>query len=168
MLNMKQSFAFVACLVILSLSFSVAGQNQTDPSLPGYVPVTRYDPNRNAETDIKDAVLEARRTGKRVLVDVGGEWCSWCHILDKFFDQNPKLLEYREQHYVMVKINFSPENKNDKLLSHYPTIPGFPHLFVLDAKGKLLRSQGTGELEAGKSYNAQKVYGFLRKWALQN
>lgn len=164
---MKQAFAFLTSLVILSLPFSVAGQNKTDPSLAKYVSVTRYDPNRNAETDIKDAVLEARRTGKHVLVDVGGEWCVWCHILDKFFDQNPKLLAYREQHYVMVKINYSPENKNDKVLSRYPPIPGFPHLFVLDTKGKLLRSQGTGALEAGKSYNAEKVYGFLRKWALQ-
>lgn len=164
---MKQSFAFLASFVILSLPFSVAGQNKTDPTMPKYVPVSRYDPNRNAESDIKDAVLEARRTGKRVLVDVGGEWCVWCHILDKFFDQNPKLLEYREQNYVMVKINYSQENKNDKLLSRYPNIPGFPHLFVLNTTGKLLRSQGTGELEAGKSYNSEKVYRFLRKWALQ-
>lgn len=164
---MKESFAFLACLVILSLPLSVGGQNKTDASLPKYVPVIRYDPNRNADTDIKSAVLEARRTGKLVLVDVGGEWCVWCHILDEFFDQNPKLLEYREQNYVMVKINYSPENKNDTVLSRYPAIPGFPHLFVLDTKGKLLRSQDTGELEAGKSYNAQKVYGFLRKWALQ-
>jgi thioredoxin-related protein len=164
---MKQPFAFFACFVILSLPCCVAGQNKTDPSLPPYVPVTIYDPNRNAETDIKDAVLEARRTGKRVLVDVGGEWCVWCHTLDKFFVENPKLLEYREQNYVMVKINFSPENKNARVLSRYPAIPGFPHLFVLDTKGRLLRSQGTGELEAGKSYNAERVFRFLRKWAVQ-
>lgn len=164
---MKHSFAFLACLVILSLPFCVTGQNKTDPSLPKYVPVTMYDPNRNAETDIKDAVQEARRTGKRVLVDVGGEWCVWCHILDKFFEENPKLLEYREHNYVMVKINYSPENKNARVLSRYPAIPGFPHLFVLDTKGRLLRSQGTDELEAGKSYNAEKVFRFLRKWALQ-
>src|SRR6185369_5147762 len=156
---MKESFAFLACFVILSLPFSVGGQDNTHPSLPKYVHVTRYDPNRNADTDIKNAVIEARRTGKLVLVDVGGEWCVWCHILDEFFDHNPKLLEYREQNYVMVKINYSPENKNDKVLSRYPAIPGFPHLFVLDTKGKLLRSQGTEELEAGKSYNSEKVYG---------
>ena len=164
---MKQSFAFLVCFVILSLSFSGAGQNKTDSSLLKYIPVTKYDPKRNAETDIKDAVLEAQRTGKLVLVDVGGEWCVWCHILDKFFDQNPKLLEYREQNFVIVKINYSPENENDKVLSRYPRIPGFPHLFVLDTKGKLLHSQGTSELEAGKSYNAEKVYAFLRKWASQ-
>ena len=102
---MKKSFALIACVIIFSLSFSAAGQNNKAPSPSKYAPVTTYDPKRNGEMDIKDAVLEARRTGKRVLVDVGGEWCIWCHILDKFFDQNPKLLEYREQNYVMVKLN---------------------------------------------------------------
>ena len=156
---------FFVCLLILS--FSVAGQNNSPSSASAYVPVTKYDPERDAEADIKDAVVEAQRTGKRVLVDVGGEWCVWCHTLDRFFEQNPKLLEYREQHFVMVKINYSPENKNEKLLSRYPQIPGFPHLFVLDEKGKLLHSQDTSELEEGKSYNLEKLSSFLKNWASQ-
>jgi thioredoxin-related protein len=162
---MKQSCVSIVCVIIFSLSCSVVGQNNKASSLSKYVPVTTYDPKRNAETDIKDAVVEARRTGKRVLVDVGGEWCIWCHILDKFFDQNPKLLEYREQNFVMVKINYSPENKNEKVLSRYPKIPGFPHLFILDTKGKLLHSQDTSELEEGRSYNLDKFSAFLRRWA---
>jgi thiol:disulfide interchange protein len=144
---------------------SAPGQNKTAAPLSKYVAVTTYDPKRNAETDIKDTVLEAQRTGKRVLVDVGGEWCIWCHTMDKFFDQNPKLLEYREQNFVMVKINYSSENKNEKLLSRYPKIPGFPHLFVLDTNGKLLHSQDTSELEAGKSYNLERFFSFLKRWA---
>lgn len=154
----------MACVIILSLSLSAVGQNNK-PSK--YVPVTTYDPKRNADTDINDAVIEARRTGKRVLVDVGGEWCIWCHILDKFFDQNPKLLEFREQNFVMVKINYSPENKNEKVLSRYPNVPGFPHLFILDGKGKLLHSQDTSELEEGKGYNLEKFSAFLKKWSPQ-
>ena len=164
---MRKSFSFIACVIIFSISFSAVGQNNKASSPSRYVPVTTYDPKRDAETDIKEAVLEARRTGKRVLVDVGGEWCIWCHILDKFFDQNPTLLEYREQNFVMVKINYSPENKNEKFLSRYPKIPGFPHLFILDTKGKLLHSQDTSELEEGKSYNLDKFSAFLKRWASQ-
>src|ERR1051326_6142541 len=36
-----------------------------------YVPVHAYDPKRNADQDIKDAVAEANREGKRVLLEVG-------------------------------------------------------------------------------------------------
>jgi thioredoxin-related protein len=162
---MKKFCASIICVLILSISLASAKQSKTASVPTVYVPVTKYDPKRNAEADLRDAVLEAKRTGRNVLVDVGGEWCVWCHILDSFFDQHRELLEYREKNFVMVKINYSPENKNEALLSRYPRIPGFPHLFVLDAKGKLLRSQGTGQLEEGKSYNLDKVFTFLKKWA---
>lgn len=162
---MKQFCASIICVLTVSLSLASAKQNK--PASAVYVPVKKYDPKRNAEADLRDAVLEAKRTGRNVLVDVGGEWCVWCHILDSFFDQHKELLEYREKNFLMVKINYSPENKNEELLSHYPRIPGFPHLFVLDAKGRLLHSQDTGLLEEGKSYNLDKVFAFLKKWAPQ-
>ena len=39
------------------------------------------------------------------------------------------------------------------------------HLFVLDDAGKLLLSQSTGELEAGKDYDKAKLLAFLRRHA---
>src|SRR5262245_40625541 len=161
---MKISIITIVCLIVLFSASGAYGQKKST-SPPAYVPVTIYDSKRDAEADIRDAVQEAARTGKRVLVDVGGEWCGWCHTLDKFFEQNPKLLEYREQNFVMVKINYSPENENEKLLSQYPKIPGFPHLFILNTKGKLLHSQDTSELEEGKSYNLEKLFAFLKNWS---
>jgi hypothetical protein len=41
--------------------------------------VPKFDPKRDAANDINDAVKEAKRTGRRVILDVGGEWCGWCH-----------------------------------------------------------------------------------------
>ena len=126
---------------------------------------SKYDPSRNADQDIKNAVVEAQKTGRRILLEVGGEWCSWCHIMDKYFQVNPTLTESRDRHYVIVKINFSPENENKTVLSRYPKIPGYPHLFVLDSDGTLLQSQGTSELEEGQSYNLGRFTAFLDKWA---
>jgi thioredoxin-related protein len=132
-----------------------------------YVPVTKYDPGRNAEQDLRNAVSEAQSSGKRILLEVGGEWCSWCHIMDRYFDQNPNLTKLRDTGYVTVKINFSKENENEKFLSKYPKIPGYPHLFVLEKDGKLLHSQFTADLEEGQSYNLQKFTDFLKKWTPQ-
>ena len=129
-----------------------------------YTPVAKYDPSRSAEQDLRNAITEAQRTGKRILLEVGGEWCSWCHIMDKFFDQNPNLTKLRDTNYVTVKINFSKENENGKFLGQYPKIPGYPHLFVLESNGKLLHSQFTGDLEQGQSYNLQKFTKFLEAW----
>lgn len=41
-----------------------------------YVPVTTYDPKRDAAKDIDAAILEAQITGKHILLVVGGDWLS--------------------------------------------------------------------------------------------
>ena len=124
----------------------------------------RFDPARDPAKDVAAAVAQARDEGKRVLVDVGGEWCSWCHIMDRFFAADDEAREMRDRGFVVVKVNYSPQNKNQAFLSRYPRIAGYPHLFVLGPDGKLLHSQDTGELEAGKSYDRDKMLGFLRNW----
>jgi thioredoxin-related protein len=157
--------ALLLCSLFLVPSFEGRTGNADGPQKTNYVPVTRYDPHRNAARDIQDAVAEARRTGKRVLLEVGGEWCGWCHRMDRYFEESPKLLELRERNFITVKINFSPANENKKVLSAYPEIQGYPHIFVLDNDGKFLHSQNTGELESGKSYDLERFIAFLKKWA---
>ena len=100
-----------------------------------------------------------------MLVEVGGDWCKWCHIMDGYYEQNPPLLELREKNYVMVKINFSPGNLNEKVLSRYPKIPGYPHIFILDGDGKLVHDVPTNLLEAGESYDLTKFTAFLKQWS---
>jgi hypothetical protein len=59
-------------------------------------------------------------------------------------------------------VNWSPANKNERVLSAWPRVTGYPHLFVLDAAGRVVRSQPSVELEAGKDYDAVKMLAFLR------
>ena len=69
-----------------------------------------------------------------------------------------------EENFIVVKINYSKENKNEKFLSQYPAIEGYPHFFVLESDGKLLHSQNTGDLEKDKDYDKDKFLEFLNKW----
>lgn len=124
-----------------------------------------FDPARDPVADLETAKVEAKRGGKRILLDVGGEWCSWCHILDDFIGGDGELRSFRDANFVWVKVNYSPENENQAFLSQYPEIKGYPHIFVLDNDGKLLHSQFTGELEKGKSYDKKKFFDFLKAWA---
>ncbi len=125
-----------------------------------------FDPSRDAAADLAAGLKLATKEKKRVLVDVGGNWCGWCHKLDKLFKSDAEIAKVLKAKYVIVKINFSPENENKAVLSKFPTISGYPHLFVLDAKGKLLHSQDTGLLETGPAHDPEKVMDFLKKWAL--
>lgn len=155
----------IVIVTLAAVQFSSTSGSPQDETRSRYVPVTKYDPARNADQDIQDAIAEAKRTKKRILLEVGGEWCSWCHRLDEFFAAHPELTELRDKNYVTVKINFSEENPNKEVLSRYDPISGYPHIFVLDSHGKLVKSQGTGVFEEGKSYVAERLNTFLTDWA---
>ena len=126
--------------------------------------VPKFDPKRDAAKDISEALADAKRTNRRVILDVGGEWCGWCHALDRYFVEHADLRALRDQHYVWLKVNYSPENTNAAVLGRYPRISGYPHLFVLDQDGSLVQSQDTSPLEEGPSYNYDRMKAFLMKW----
>ena len=125
----------------------------------------RYDPSRDPEKDLDAACAEAKNSNKYLFVVVGGEWCVWCHIMDEFFHEHQDLMLLRDKNYVLLKVNMSRENMNRTFLSHYPNIRGYPHIFILDAEGKLIRSQPSNELEDGRSYNPKNFKKFLEKYA---
>ncbi len=130
-----------------------------------------FDPARDPAADLETAKVEAQRGNKHIILDVGGEWCSWCHLMDQFVEGDAEIRRFRDANYVWMKVNYSEENENAAFLSQYPQVKGYPHLFVLDSDGSLLQSQFTGELEKakneGKGYNRSKFMAFLKKWAPQ-
>jgi thioredoxin-related protein len=165
-------FRLSAVFLLAAMSLTTVAAAQGKPAAPekpqatsGYVPVTEYDPKRDAARDIAAAIKEAQRTNRNVMLEIGGKWCVWCGYLDKFFAANTTIRQYRDEKYVMVKINFSPENKNQAVISKYGKVAGYPHIFILDPNGKLLYSEDTSKLEQGRGYNLTAVAGFLRDWA---
>lgn len=125
----------------------------------------KFDPTRNANNDLQEAVVKAQKENKRIILDVGGEWCVWCRNMDFFFLRNADLAKLRDKNFVWLKINFSETNENKEFLAKYPAIKGYPHLFVLDKDGAFLHSQDTSPLEQEKSYNLQKFTDFLKEWS---
>jgi len=143
LLNLSRSI-----MITMLLSNTGCGSNQGN-----YAPVVKVDPARNAAKDIEFAIVEAGRSNKNILLDVGGEWCIWCHRLDAFIGGNKELNDYLQNNFIVVKINYNPENKNEKVLSQFPQVAGYPHIFVLDKQGTFLHSQNTNDLEFEKSYS---------------
>lgn len=144
-------------LAALLLLFATAA-----PSIAGS---PGYDPQADPAADLQAAVAESRAEGKRILVVVGGEWCSWCHILDRFVKENRAIQDLWDGGYVTLKVHWDPEQTNEAFLGQYPSIPGYPHIFVLDTDGTFLHSQFTAELEDGDSYSPDLMTAFLQRWA---
>jgi len=150
----------ILSLLFLLISGIVLSQPETS-----YKPVTEFDPARNPADDLKQSITEAQRSGRRIILDVGGDWCIWCHRIDDFIAKNDEINSFLNKNFIVVKINFSKENKNEDFLSKYPQIPGYPHFFVLEKNGGLLHSQNTDKLEQNKGYSKDEMMAFLKKWA---
>ncbi len=158
---MRRSAAVIVIFLLLPL---LPAFGQPDSTRRAYEPVESFDPARNPIADLKDAIAEARLTNRRILLDVGGNWCIWCRYLDSFFVAHKDIATFMHEHYVVMKVNFSKENENKDFLSHYPKVAGYPHLFVLDSDGTLVWSQDTGKLEKGRGHDPEKVLAFLKRW----
>jgi thioredoxin-related protein len=148
----------LAVVIILILSFSTIAQK---------IEREKFDPARDAAKDIKNAVVQAEKENKKILLDVGGEWCIWCHRIDEFILADKEIDSTLHANFIVVKVNYSKENKNETVLGKYPKAAGYPHFFVLEKDGKLLLSKNTGELEAEKSYSREKLLGFFNKWKVK-
>ena len=130
----------------------------------GFYTVDQYGDDRNVEADLAATMVRATTEKKRILLQVGGEWCGWCKLLTGFIEKNEAVRNLLEQNYLLMKVTYTQKQPNDAFLSKYPKIKGYPHLFVLDAEGNLLHSQDTSSLEQGKGYNESKVLELLEGW----
>jgi len=149
---------------VILLAGLIAGVSYGVPQTGASVTAPKFDPAADPAKDLEHAIAEARRTHRRIILDVGGEWCGWCHALDRYYAEHADLMALREKQFVWIKVNFSPGNPNAAFLAKYPKINGYPYLFVLDTEGKLLHSQDTSLLEQGSSYNLEKMFAFLKQW----
>jgi thioredoxin-related protein len=147
---------YITLLIILILTLAAKSQE----------PVKLYDPTADAKKDLAIAVQTAKEQNKHILVQVGGNWCSWCIRLHGFFESDARVDSILKADYVLVRINYSKENKNPEVLASldYPQRFGFPVLLVLDQNGKRLHTQDTGYLELDKGYDPEKVSRFLLSW----
>lgn len=133
-----------------------------EPTLPVFSRI--YDPKRDPVADGIEALKIATRTKRKVLIEVGGNWCSWCHTLDNFIHSHPQLKHDFFNTFVLVKVNVSEENDNKEFLKVFPPVFGYPHMYVTDHNGQILQSKDTGEFLDNKRYSVEKFYTFINRW----
>lgn len=126
-----------------------------------------YKPEENAEQKIAEAVKQARTEGKHVFIQIGGNWCIWCARFNDFVTTDKSIDSLIKANYIVYHLNYSKENKNEKLLARYgfPQRFGFPVFLILNGEGKLVHTQNSSYLEEGKGYNSGVVKGFFNDWS---
>lgn len=174
---MKHLIVLIAGIM---LSGTVLAQGKKDFQVKEDKPAAPklYNPQANAKAGLDAAVAKAKKSGKHVFVQVGGNWCSWCIAFHKTVDTTAALKQFLNDNYETVLVNYSPENKNEAVLAglNFPQRFGFPVFLILDGNGKLLHTQNSAYLETDeKDANGKKKLGhdvktvteFLRNWTVK-
>jgi thioredoxin-related protein len=125
-----------------------------------------YDPTLDGMKQIKEAVAQAKASGKHVLIQYGGNWCSWCIKFDAFCKADPDISKIIAANYIPVKLNYDPEHKNAaaNALMGNPMRFGFPVFIIIDGKGTVIHIQDSALLEEDKGYSTAKVTNFFKQW----
>lgn len=94
--TMKKLFTFIGLVALISCSTA------QQP----------YNPEADAQQDIKTAVANASENNHHVLLIIGGNWCPWCIKLNKYIKEEAEVAKALANDYEVVKVNYSKENKN--------------------------------------------------------
>ena len=127
-----------------------------------------YNDKENAEEKIAQLVKQAQAENKNIMLQAGGNWCIWCLRFNQFVQTTPELKNIVDENYIYYHLNYSPENKNEKVFAKYdhPGVKfGYPVFVVLDKNGKMIHTQDSAVLEEGKGYSIEKVKAFFQEWA---
>ncbi len=126
-----------------------------------------YNPNDDAEKEIAAAVKKAKAEHKLVLLQGGGNWCGWCKRFSLTVANDAKLDSIVNADFIVYHLNYSQENKNEKLYAKYgyPQRFGFPVFIILDEKGNRIHTQDSEYLEEGKGYDKDKIAAFFEAWS---
>ena len=127
-----------------------------------------YNDKENAEAKIAELVKQAQAENKNIILQAGGNWCIWCLRFNQFVQTTPELKKVVDDNYLYYHLNYSPENKNEKVFAKYDNPGakfGYPVFIVLDKNGKMIHTQDSAVLEEGKGYSTEKVKAFFQEWA---
>ena len=124
-----------------------------------------YPPASTARQEIVQAIAEAAKAHKRVLVIFGADWCYDCHVLDSALKRSD-IVPTLKANYEVVHVDVGQGDKNQDLMSEYqvPMSRGIPALAVLDDAGHLLYSQKNGEFERARAMGPEDLLAFLNQW----
>ena len=140
---------------------SVTEMAQLETPLP--IP---YDAHADAEAALAATIARAKANGKRVLIDLGGNWCTDCRILAAVMEL-PELKPFVAKHYEVVEIDVGRMNRNMQIPARYGVtkLDGVPTVLIIEPDGKLINATNSADLADARSMNPQGIANWLARWA---
>ena len=125
-----------------------------------------YDETANPNPEIAAAFERAKKSGKRVLVDFGGNWCPDCRILAGVMAL-PEMKSFIAAHYEVATVDVGRFDKNLDVVHRIgvPKLAGVPTVVIADAGGKPINITNSAELANAREMTPQGIANWLARWA---
>jgi len=90
-----------------------------------------------------EGLATAKKSNRKILIDVYTDWCGWCKKMDKDTYTEERVSEYLSKNYVVIKLNAESSNKlsfqgkpyTEQELSGAFGVTGYPTTIFLSSAG---------------------------------
>ena len=129
---------------------------------------TPYDEQASANAGVDNAIARALKSGKRVLIDLGGNWCGDCIVLSNVM-RLPEVKAFIDAHYEVAIVDVGHFDKNLQVPARWgitKRLEGVPSVLIVDpVSGKLLDRGHIAALADARSMRPQAIADWLASWA---
>ena len=129
--------------------------------------VQPYNEAANADAQVAAAFARAQKSHKRVLIDLGGNWCVDCIVLANFV-RLPEMRRFMEAHYEEVLVDVGRFNRNLQVPARFgitERLKGVPALLIATPDGKLVNGDNIFATANAHSMTPQALAAYLAKYA---
>ncbi len=127
---------------------------------------TPYNPNADATAAVDAAFARAKKNGKRVLIDLGGNWCPDCIVLANLM-LLPELKSFLAAHFEIVAVDVGRFDKNLQIPARFgiKRLEGAPSVIVAEPDGRLVNQGRIAALADARHMTPQAIADWLALWA---
>ena len=126
-----------------------------------------YDEGANADAAVAAAFARAQKSHKRVLIDLGGNWCVDCIVLANFL-KLPEMQRFMAAHYEVVTVDVGRFNRNLQIPARFgitKRLEGVPALLIASPDGKLVNGKDVFATASASDMTPKTVADYLAKYA---
>jgi thiol-disulfide isomerase/thioredoxin len=170
---MTSRYALLVIPVAMVAAFLWLKSGSTVPQLAvrelAQVPVriqAPYNEAANADADVAAAFARAKISGKRVLIDLGGNWCPDCIVLANVMEL-PELKPWLQAHYEIVAVDVGRFDRNLQVPARFgitQRLKGVPTVLVATPDGRLVNDGDPFTLANAATMSPQAIADWLAQW----
>lgn len=122
----------------------------------------------SAKAAVAEARARALKSHKRLLIDLGGNWCLDCRLLAGVMEL-PRMRPFVAKHFEVVTVDVGRFDQNLDIPAHYgikDRLKGVPAVLIVDPRtDKLLNAGRETALADARSLTPQALADWLAGWA---